>query len=288
MTTRPSLDRPDAGEAWSTPLDAPLYPRYPIPFNDIEFLTLQYRTDPDAIRRLVPEPLEPVGDTVLLHVARMGDVPGIGAGIHECNVMVGVRLDTPGGSIRGSYSPWFFLDSDRAIAQGREVQGQPKRAAAVDFEVRGDLVVGTVVANGIDVLTGTLPYKQRRASLDELRSRVDMVTNINLKVIPNIDGTIALRQLVARELHDVRVLECWSGPGTVELRPNAAVPLYRLPVREFLDGYHWRAEFELVPGRVVHDYLAQDPGRAEDGRSLDHVSAGSSRPSSASNDSNRK
>ena len=62
-------------EAWATPLDAPIYPRYPIPFRDVEFLTLQYRTDPHAIRRLLPEPLVPTGDTVLLHVARMGDVP---------------------------------------------------------------------------------------------------------------------------------------------------------------------------------------------------------------------
>jgi acetoacetate decarboxylase len=258
MPQGPGIDRPDVGGAWSTPLDAPLYPRYPIPFRDIEFLTLQYRTDLDAIRRVVPEPLEPTGDTVLLHVARMGDVPGVGAGIHECNIMVGVRLGSAGDWISGSYSPYFFLDSDRAIAQGREVQGQPKRAAAVDLQVRGDLVVGTVSANGIDVLTGTLPYKQRPASLDELRSRVDMVTNINLKIVPNMDGTIAIRQLVARDLENVRVLECWSGPGTVELRPNAAAPLYRLPVREFLDGYHWRAEFELVGGRVLHDYLVQD------------------------------
>jgi len=288
MTEGTGIDRPDAGGAWSTPLDAPLYPRYPIPFRDIEFLTLQYRTDPEAIRRLVPEPLEPTGDTVLLHVARMGDVPGLGAEIHECNVMVGVRLDTAGGSISGSYSPYFFLDSDRAIAQGREVQGQPKRAAIVDLQVRGDLVVGTVVANGIEVLMGTLPYKQQPASLDELRSRVDMVTNINLKIVPNMDGTIALKQLVARDLQNVRVLECWSGPGTVELRPNAAVPLYRLPVLEFLDGYHWRAEFELVGGRVLHDYLENEAVRGAAGRDLDHVSAGSSRPSSTRSDSNRK
>ncbi len=259
MTRGSHDERLDARGAWSTPLDAPLYPRYPIPFRDIELLTLEYRTDPAAIRRLVPEPLEPTGDSVLLHVARMGDVPGIGAGIHECNVMVGVRLDTAQGVVTGCYSPWFFLDSDRAIALGREVQGQPKRAAVVDLETRGDLVVGTVFANGIEVLTGTLPYKQRPGSFDELRSRVDMVTNINLKLIPNMDGTIAIRQLVARNLENIRVIECWSGPGTVEIRPNAAVPMYRLPVLEFLDGYHWRAEFDLVGGCVLHDYLAQDP-----------------------------
>jgi acetoacetate decarboxylase len=43
----------------------------------------------------------------------------------------------------------------------------------------------------------------------------------------------------------------------VELRPNAQAPLHRLPVREMLDGYHWRAEFTLVAGLVIHDYLAE-------------------------------
>ena len=257
MTTSSRDDRVDARAAWTTPVDAPLYPRFPIPFRDVELLTLEYRTTPEAMARIVPAPLEPTGDTVLFHIARMGDVPGLGADFHECNVMVGARLDTPSGPVTGAYSPYFFLDSDRAIAVGREVQGQPKRAARVDLQTRGDLVVGVVSANGIDVLTGTLPYKTRPGSFDDLRSRVDMVTNINLKIVPDIDGTFIAKQLVARELANVRILECWCGPGTVEIRPNAAVPLYALPVVEFLDGYHWRAEFDLVAGRVLYDYLAQ-------------------------------
>ncbi len=179
----------DPRSAWATPLDAPMYPPYPLPFRDLELLTLQYRTDPAAIRRLLPEPLMPTGDTVLLHVARFGDVPGIGADVHECNVMIGARLDTPTGPVVGAYSPYFFLDNDRAVAVGREVQGQAKRLAEVRLETRGDLVVGTVRANGIDILTGTLPYKLRQAPFAELRSRVDMVTNINLKIVPGIDGT---------------------------------------------------------------------------------------------------
>jgi len=256
MTDPERTARVDPLAAWATPLDAPMYPRFPVPFRDLELLTLQYRTDPEAIRRLVPEPLVPTGDTVLLHVARFGDVPGIGANVHECNVMVGVRLDTPAGPIVGAYSPYFFLDNDRAVAIGREVQGQAKRMATITLETRGDLVVGTVTANGIDVLTGTLPYKIREAPFEALRSRVDMVTNINLKIVPGIDGTVIARQLVARELADVQIKECWTGPGTVELRPNAAAPLYRLPVLDFLEGYHWRADFALVEGRVIHDYLA--------------------------------
>ena len=75
--------------------------------------------------------------------------------------------------------------------------------------------------NGIDIITATLPYKHRPSSLGSLIENVDMRTNINLKAIPHIDGRMAVLQLVARELASVTVDECWQGPSTVELRPNA-------------------------------------------------------------------
>jgi hypothetical protein len=31
--------------------------------------------------------------------------------------------------------------------------------------------------------------------------------------------------------------------------------VHKLPVKETLDGLYWRADFTLVPGRVVYDYL---------------------------------
>ena len=42
--------------------------------------------------------------------------------------------------------------------------------------------------------------------------------------------------------------ECWIGPCTVELRPNAQAPVWRLPVLEPLEGFFWRANFTLVAG----------------------------------------
>ena len=159
---------PSPLEAHSIPLDNPLHGPPPARFRDGEVLVIEYRTDPEAIATLVPEPLVPVGDTVMVQVARWGDVPGLGRDTHEVNVMVGARYDRPGdpaGSVTGSYSPYFFVDSDRAMAGGREFHGQPKRMAEVGLEVRGDLIVGTLRRNGIDVFTGTLPYKSR-AGLD--------------------------------------------------------------------------------------------------------------------------
>ena len=245
----------DAREASSTPPDAPLVPRFPFDFRDVLILTALYRTDADAVSRVLPLPLEPAGDIVLIHVYKMNDTDAFGA-YNESAVQV-PALYPPTGET-GVYSPYLFLDNDGAIAAGREVYGQPKKYGEPSIEVRQDLVVGRVVRNGIDLITATLPYKTRRATRDDLLERVDFVNNINLKVIPAIDGGDAVRQLTARELGEVAVHECWRGPVTVELRPNAQAPVHTLPVREPLDGFLWRCDFTLDHGRVLHDYLAVD------------------------------
>jgi acetoacetate decarboxylase len=238
----------------SIPFDNPLHGPPPGRFRDGEVLVIQYRTDLDAVSALVPEPLVATGDTVMVQVARWGDVPGMGRDTHEVNIMVPVRYDGPSGPVTGAYSPYFFVDSDRAMAGGREFHGQPKRMAEVALETRGDLIVGSLRRNGIDVFTGTLAYKSRPATVEDVRRDVDFVTNINLKVIPQIDGRPGIRQLTSRDLVDIEVTECWAGEGTARVEPNAQATLHRLPVREHLEGFYWRGEFSLVGGVVLHEY----------------------------------
>ena len=66
--------------------------------------------------------------------------------------------------------------------------------------------------------------------------------------------------LFRSRLADVAIHECWTGPCTVELRANAQAPVFRLPVLEPLEGFFWRADFTIVPGEIIYDYL--EAGRA--------------------------
>jgi acetoacetate decarboxylase len=238
---------------FSTPWDAPMVPPFPFRFRNAEILTVFYRTDPEAIAFLLPPPLEPSGDVVGIHIYRMNDTDWIGP-YAEANVMVGARLS---GEVSGAYSPYLFLQSDIGVAHGREVHGQPKKFATVAVEFRSDLIVGTVERNGIDVITGTLAYKQQAAKVEEISQHFDFANNINLKAINHIDGRPAIRQLTSRRLADVRVHECWKGPCSVELRANVQAPVFRLPVVEPLVGFFWRADFTLTAGVILHDYLAE-------------------------------
>ena len=252
--TRYGITKPTVADitkgGFSTPWDAPMIPPFPFRFRNAEILTLYWRTDPDAMAFLLPPPLEPMGDVACVHIYKMNDTDWLGP-YAEANVMFGARL----GSREGAYSPYLVLSSDVGVAHGREIHGQPKKLGTPSLDMRGDLIVGTVERNGIDVLTGTMGHKQRAVGAEALKPHFDFATNLNLKSIDHIDGTPAIRQLTSRKLADVEVHECWTGPCTVELRPNAQLPVFRLPVIEPLQGFYWRADFTLVPGEIIHDYL---------------------------------
>lgn len=64
--------------AFAMPLTSPAFPRGPYRFSNREFLVITYRTDPDALRAVVPEPLEVLEPLVKFEFIRMPDSTGSG------------------------------------------------------------------------------------------------------------------------------------------------------------------------------------------------------------------
>lgn len=92
--------------------------------------------------------------------------------------------------------------------------------------------------------------QQQRAAPEALARPVAFTTNVNLRIVPHADGSPAIMQLTARDLADVQVREVWTGPATLELRPNAQALVYRLPVLDVVAGFYWVTDFTLPPGCV--------------------------------------
>ena len=110
--------------------------------------------------------------------------------------------------------------------------------------------------NGIDIATATMCFKQEPADPDALeRLMPGSALNVNLRVLPEEEGRFR-RELVARVFQDVVVHEAWTGPGTLELRPNAQAPLHLLPVRRIELALHRTVDLTLPPGTIVHRYSA--------------------------------
>ena len=80
-------------DIWSTPKLAPLYPRFPIQYRNVQILTSVYETSPEAIADHIGSPLTSINNYVMIHNYFMPDVEGMGV-VEETNVMVGVSVKT--------------------------------------------------------------------------------------------------------------------------------------------------------------------------------------------------
>ena len=84
-------------------------------------------------------------------------------------------------------------------------------------------------------------------------------TQVNLKVIPGVDGAPAIAQLVGYNLADIRVKGAWSGPARLGLVPHVNAPVADLPVKRVFGAVHFIADITLPYGRVLHDYMEVVP-----------------------------
>ena len=64
--------------AFAMPLTSPAFPPGPYRFCNREYLIIAYRTDPDRLRALVPEPLQVEEPVVKYEFIRMPDSTGFG------------------------------------------------------------------------------------------------------------------------------------------------------------------------------------------------------------------
>ena len=79
--------------------------------------------------------------------------------------------------------------------------------------------------------------------------------NFLLKIIPHVDGSPRICELVEYHLEDIELKGAWTGPGALDLHAHALAPVAELPVLEVISATHIIADLTLGLGKVVHDYL---------------------------------
>jgi acetoacetate decarboxylase len=213
-----------------------------------------YETDPDLIRAGLPEPLEPIENPVVHYEwIKMPDSSGFGS-YTESGLVIPARLD--GQEV--NFVSQMYLDDDPPIAAGREIWGFPKKYAHPKLEIVKDTLTGTLEYAGQLVAMGTMGYKHESMTGNEDLTHATLSkTQINLKMIPGVDGHLEICQLVAINLTDIVVKGSWIGPGRLHLVPHVNAPVADFPVRRVLGAHHFLADLTLPFGRVVHDYNKQ-------------------------------
>jgi acetoacetate decarboxylase len=237
--------------AFAMPLTNPAYPRGPYRFYDREFIVITYRTDPEALAAVVPEPLEIDEHIVRYEFIRMPDSTGFGD-YTESGQVIPVRFKGE----KGSYVHAMYLDDDAPILGGRELWGFPKKLASPRISHEGDVVVCTLYYGSALCVNATMGYKHHIE--DEASIAASLVApNFLLKIIPHVDGSARICELVRYKMTDVVMKGAWTSPAALELRTHVACDVARLPVREIVSAVHFKADLTLAFGEVVFDYLAR-------------------------------
>ncbi|WP_133645344.1 acetoacetate decarboxylase [Paraburkholderia flava] len=238
-------------KAFAMPLTSPAFPIGPYRFVDREFLIITYRTDPELLRAVVPEPLKIKEPLVHYEFIRMADSTGFGD-YTESGQVIPVEFNGQA----GGYTLAMYLDDHPPIAGGRELWGFPKKLASPTLHVNTDHLLGTLDYGKVRVATGTMGYKHRTLDIAKEQQRL-AGPNFLLKIIPHVDGTARVCELVRYYLQDIQMKGAWSGPASLELAHHALAPVAELPVLEVVEARHVIADLTLGLGEVVHDYLAQ-------------------------------
>lgn len=241
-----------AKNAFAMPFTSPAFPKGPYRFTNREFLILSYRTDPDALAKVVPEPLEFDDPIVNFEWIRMPDSDGFGD-YTEAGQVIPVRY----GDEKGAYVHAMYLDDGPPILGGRELWGFPKKLASPKLETRKETLVGQLDFSGVRVATGTMGYKHTTLTEADVMPALT-APNFLLKIIPHVDGTARVCELVRYHMVDIVFKGAWTGPGALDLAAHALAPVAQLPVREIIGAKHILTDLTLGLGEVVKDYLADD------------------------------
>jgi len=79
---------------------------------------------------------------------------------------------------------------------------------------------------------------------------------VTLKIIPGIDGTPEIAQLIGITFENVTVEGAWIGNARLDLTPSVNCTLADLPVHQVTVGVHLVTSMTLPYGHLLHDYLA--------------------------------
>src|ERR1700758_4206237 len=234
----------------------PSYPRGPWHYKDMHQLVVTYESTAEAVRKVVPSPLQPAeGNRVTIEWRRMTEVSGFGPYTEVGHSVACTFQGKP-----AIYVFQAFLDSESPTLAGREILGFPKRHGEPELKTIREVLTGTLSYGGVQVALATMPYREVDLSdrLAEIEQELQ-TTQLVLKLLPDVDNhTPKIAQLVRVGIYDVRLRGAWGGPAELFMVPHVGCPVAALPGGRVLEGRQHLLDMTLSDGRIVHDYLESE------------------------------
>jgi acetoacetate decarboxylase len=223
--------------------NASLYTRHPYHYRDVRRLAIIYETDLDPVLDILPENLEPSTDPPQI-VVTVTDV-----GLHIplgpfTESYVAIRSLFKGKPVR--YVAYMWINSDAAMAAGREIYGAPKKLAKVSLSHTlpcSEVIQGIIERPYGNRLLVASAILTKQAELSELSGEPAVL----LKVIPDACG--AKKPAIAELLRIDSSYEISTAPdGHLELYTGIGSIAFGFPLQN--DPLH-----ELVLGRILSTFF---------------------------------
>jgi acetoacetate decarboxylase len=237
--------------AFSMPYSSPSAIKIDYTFRNREYLAINYQTDINILKEIVPEPLKVVNPIVSFRFVKMPDASGFGS-YNTVSQLVEVEYKGK----MGLYCHSMYLDNLAPIAAGREIWGFPEKYGKPNLVVDTDTVLGTLKYNSVDIAIGTMGYKYQALDAKKIKKQFETTPNYLLKIIPDVSMNKAcLCQLVKFYYKDVKIIGAWAGPAALELFEHALAPVKNLPIIKVVSAQHVTTDLTLGFGEIVYDYL---------------------------------
>jgi len=232
-----------------------------------DLLTIEYRTDPARVARLLPPPLEPAPDDPGAVALIWADWQSCGARgeelldpvraqYKECLAVVRCRF----GDAVYSRCAFIWVNSDFALARGL-VQGYPKKLGSI-HQTRphpfgraaprispGGTFAGTLSAAGRRLAQAVVTLREESAS----NGFVNAHPMAHHRWMPSItkDAPDSLSELIASGSASVEAGQAWRGDATLELFDSPTEELADLEVHEIIGGYYRQVGVTWDGGTVL-------------------------------------
>jgi acetoacetate decarboxylase len=250
---------PGIAVGFSTPSVGPLYESPPVEYRESRLVNILFRTTPEVIETVLPEPLVPNPDNLMLLAVNCLQSDLFGP-YNELTLAVPSMFE---GRV-GQYCVILYVDKDSAIAAGLEIWGFPKKHAQISVQESPQRTHVVVERQGVELIQVTLEQTEPVATalLSQYRYGrwLNLTTWFNYKLIPSVKkGTPpAVQQLTSTTMQNLTLQQVRMGKAQIVFGTSSADPLQEVTVREVVAGFSTLATGTLPFGEIICDYSLMD------------------------------
>ncbi len=228
-----------------TPLTSPLYPRPPYHYLDANLFLALFTATEESLQAMLPDPLRP--SEMQLAGLLFAEQPCKEAGTFmESAIIVQCMFDNPesGEEEIGVYFANGFVDTDVALAAGREFWGYPRKLANIALNWDGDTLTATTARGGKTLLKAVCTFTDEG-------EWIDSGPNVNVKLIPKANGEgYDLAQLVVADLkYDIKSGR--SGDVEIELADGPNDKMTAIKIESPMIGLYFITDITVPLARAI-------------------------------------